>query len=336
MNPLHVQVSRGEAIESEHLVDAVIVDVKGKIIEAFGKVDSIVYPRSAIKMIQALAFVESGAVEKFNLTEKEISLACASHDAQDIHITTVRAWLDRLDLGSDNLECGAHKPYDEKAAEALIRQGKKPERVHNNCSGKHSGIISTCVCLEENPKGYSHYDHPAQIRLRKLLSELSGLDYSHSPWGIDGCGIPTYAIPLLSIAQSMACLLPGAPVTNVRTIASERILKAIRQYPEMISGEGGLCTEVVRASRGRSIIKTGAEGVYTALIPEKGIALALKCRDGGSRASQVSVLHLLQNLGGVTEAERTVLVQFSGEIIRNWERVPVGQVQVVSTGHKKS
>lgn len=326
MNPLQIQVTRGNAVESEHIVDAVVVDTQGKIVRANGNIDSLVFPRSAIKMIQALGFAESGALDKFELTEKELSLACASHLGQDIHLLTVRAWLSKLGLTSENLECGAHKPYDEDAYVNLIRAGKSPERVHNNCSGKHSGILSACLAYKEPTKGYSKYDHPAQVRLRKILGELSNLSYEKSPWGVDGCGIPTYAIPLKAIADSMAKLLPEAKVSADRSAAAKKILHAVKKYPEMISGVGGLCTEVIQISKGQSLLKTGAEGVYTALIPSKGLSIAIKCRDGASRASQVAILHLLHQLGGLTDSQREELRPYSDEIIRNWEKLQVGSV----------
>jgi L-asparaginase II len=329
--PLSVNIFRGKTQESRHLVDAVVVDSHGKVIESFGDCEQLVFPRSAIKMIQALPLLESGAAEKLKLSEKEIALACASHKGEPQHTEVVQVWLARLGLGEKDLECGSHWPSDEATKFAMICEGKKPCAFHNNCSGKHAGFLSTAVYLGEPTANYIQYDHPVQKNLRRVLSEISQYNYDHASWGVDGCGIPTYAVPLKVIAKAMAALLPEASADSLRKAAAKKILSAVSSEPSMISGTQGLCSRIVRISDGRAIAKTGAEGVYTALIPEKGIALALKVRDGASRASELAALYLIEKLGGLTSTEAENLRASTAAVIKNWVGLKVGHSVVSET-----
>jgi L-asparaginase II len=328
--PLIAEIYRGSTVESRHRVDAVVVDASGRIIDSFGDTERAVFPRSAIKMIQALSLMESGAAEAFGLSQKCISLACASHLGELQHTETVEGWLERIRLPEAAFECGVHWPYDEETKFAMIRSGQLPSAKHNNCSGKHSGMLTTAVHLGENPQGYSKYDHPVQKRLRQILSEISQVRFDQASWGVDGCGIPTYAIPLKNMAVAMTALLPGprAQANSVRAESARKILAAVRAEPEMISGTQGLCSRIVRVSGGRAIAKTGAEGVCAALIPEKGVAIALKVRDGAARAAELATIHLLKVYGGLLEEEVREFDQSNLTIIRNWAGLVVGKSSI--------
>jgi L-asparaginase II len=326
--PICVSVKRGNMQESFHAVDAVVMDKDGKVIQAFGDIESAVFPRSAIKFIQAIPFVESGAIEKYNLTERNISLACASHLGEKIHTDAVLDWLKTLGQNEEIFACGAHWPYDEETLHGMIRKSENPRKIHNNCSGKHCGMISTSLVKNENPVGYDKYDHPIQVRLRKILSELAGVDYDHAPWGIDGCGIPTYAIPLWATARSMAALLPDSSIAKQYANASRIILNAIVKEPLMISGTKGLCSNIVQATKGSILAKVGAEGVYTALIPSLGISILLKAHDGAGRASDTAVIYLLQKFGGLSESEINQLSPYYQFVMKNWAGLPVGEISV--------
>jgi L-asparaginase II len=325
--PITVEVTRGALVESKHEVHAVICDLDGKIIEAYGEADHLTFPRSAIKMIQALSLAESGAIEKYDLQDRHVAIACASHMGEDQHINVIREWLQRIGLTDDDLECGAHDPSNKLAYQQMILAHDKPTRMHNNCSGKHCGILTTCLQMGWDYHGYLRWDHPVQARLRKILSEVSGLNYENVPWGVDGCGIPTYAVPLKSIAQSMSVLIRDKGVSAERRAASKRLLSAVAHEPHMISGTQAFCTEVTIISEAKTFAKTGAEGVYTALIPEKGIALALKVVDGAYRASQTVVMELMHRLGGLTD---TQYVNLRNQIapLQNWNKDLVGEIRI--------
>ena len=329
--PLVVDVFRGETVESTHLVDAVVTDADGKLVEYYGDCSRLTFPRSAIKMAQALALMESGAAEEFQLSQKWISLACASHLGEKIHTEEVKKWLQKIDLDESAFECGAHYPYDEDTKFEMIRRGVKPTALHNNCSGKHCGMLTTARHYHESHKGYAQHDHPVQIRVRKILSELAGINYDLAPWGVDGCGIPTYAIPLDKLSVTMSNFLSESSLSKANSLrrqATVKILQAVTAEPDMISGTHGLCSRVSKVSQGRSFAKTGAEGVYVGLIPRKGIAFAIKVIDGATRAAELATLHLLTKHGGLSEAELRELDPLTTTNINNWAGLLVGRSKI--------
>ena len=326
-SPITVEVTRGGLVESMHIAHAVISDQDGKIIQTFGDAEFLTYPRSAIKMIQALSFVESGAVERYDLQDRHVAIACASHLGEEQHIQVIQEWLDRIGLSEDDLECGAHEPSSKVAYQRMILAHEKPNRMHNNCSGKHCGILTTCLQMGWDPQGYLRWDHAAQVRIRKVLSEVSGLNYENVPWGVDGCGIPTYAVPLKAIAQMMSVMIREKNLTAERKAATKRILAAVGREPHMISGTEAFCTEVTIISEAKTFAKTGAEGVYTALIPDRGIAIALKVQDGAYRASQAVVMELMHRLGGLTEPQYSNLRNRISPL-QNWSKDVVGEIRI--------
>lgn len=310
-DPVLVEVTRGELVESRHRGAFAVSDSEGHILLHGGDLERPVYPRSAIKPLQALALVESGAADAFGCSPAEISLACASHDGEPLHAEAVKAWLARIGLSPADLECGSHLPYHGGAAHALVRAERAPGPEHNNCSGKHSGFLSVALQLGVEPKGYIEFGHPVQQSLLGILESMSGLDLRTAPRGIDGCGIPQYALPLGNLALSMARFADPADQPERRQQACARVRAAIAAEPAMIAGERRFCTKVIRATGGRALVKTGAEGVYCAAIPELGLGVALKIEDGAGRAAEVAMGALLQRLGildeGVAETLRPIL-----------------------------
>lgn len=204
--PFAVEVTRGPLVESRHLVDAAVVDAAGDRVAVWGDVERPVYARSAIKPIQALALIETGAAEAFALSNREIALACASHAGEPVHVEAVTAWLARLGLGDDDLECGAHYPRNANVLSDFARSGAVLRQAHNNCSGKHAGMLSHAVHLGEATAGYIGAEHPVQGRVREAIGAMCGLDAERAQVGIDGCGIPTLALPLSHLALAMARL----------------------------------------------------------------------------------------------------------------------------------
>jgi len=314
--PLVVDILRGKIVESSHLIDAVVLDSKNQVIAEYGDSQRPVFPRSAIKMIQAIPFVESGAAEHFQLSEDFLALACGSHQGEEQHTVRIKIWLEKLGKNENILACGPHYPFDEIAKFSLIQEHLKPSRIHNNCSGKHCGIISTSIFLKENPSNYQSYDHPAQVRLRNTLTRLSGINFDQAPWGIDGCGIPTYAVPLMATTRALNNIFQSE--------SGLKILNAVKKFPEMISGSHGFCSEIIKKSLGKSIAKGGAEGVYSAFIPEAGVSFALKTRDGAHRAAELSTIFLLSKFGGLSESQTLELQLSTSAIIKNWAGDKVG------------
>ncbi|WP_340150906.1 asparaginase [uncultured Sneathiella sp.] len=327
--PFTVNVSRGDMVESRHQVVAAISDSSGKLIKSWGQVDSPVYLRSAIKPLQALPLIESGAADALNVSEKELSLACASHTGEPIHVEAVKGWLGRIGLDISDLECGRQWPTYDPAARALAAAGQEPTAAHNNCSGKHSGFLSTALHLKEPLKGYINRDHPVQKRIVAVLEEFTDLDLSDAPVGIDGCSIPTIGIPLQSAALAFARFADPSKMSADRASACRRLQQAIVKYPEMIAGSDRLCTALDGAAKGRIIAKFGAEAVYLAALPEAGIGIAIKALDGTTRAAEAALGAILEDLGVLDDAIHQAVDPYIRPVLRNRNDMAIGDINVV-------
>lgn len=287
-DPLIIEVTRGDTVESRHLGHAVAVDGDGRVIAAWGEPDRPTFPRSAIKPVQALPLVESGAASAFALSDEELALAAASHSGEPCHTERVAGWLARLGLSESDLECGAHAPAGAAADGPWTR-------LHNNCSGKHAGFLTVARHLGVPTRGYVDRAHPVQRLVSAAIHDLTGTRPDTIPWGIDGCGIPTFALPLSGLARAMARLAAGA-LPAPRATAAATILAAMRTHPQLVAGTGRFDTIVMRTLPD-IIVKGGAEGCHAAIIPAKGWGVAVKIEDGAKRASEVAVLAVLRHLG---------------------------------------
>lgn len=326
---LKIQVIRGPCVESEHWVDAIVVDSKGNVKASYGEADVIkTFPRSAIKMLQAVSFVESGAFQKLELSKAHLALASSSHQGEARHTEMVQAWLKKLDLSEGNLICGAHYPADEKTKFEMIQKGKLPSACHNNCSGKHTAFLSTLKFLALPVENYQDYDHPLQVRLRDLLSELCEEDIHQALWGVDGCGIPTYSMKLISIAKGMSKFLATA---GEKYLALRKILESVQAEPSYFSGSQGFAHTLIEVTKGDSLVKSGAEGVYAGLCVSKDFSFALKVRDGNPRAATVSSLWILNQFGALSIEQKVRLSEHSEPSIKNWAGEVVGKIIVHST-----
>lgn len=281
-NPILVELTRGELVESVHRGAVAIADANGASVFVLGDVEAPIYPRSSLKPIQALPLAESGAA----VSEEEIALACASHSGEPMHTVPIAAWLKRIGCGEDDLACGAHPPRYEPVWEEMVQRGEKPGRIHNNCSGKHTGFLALARHWNIATAGYEHHDHPVQVAVKKALSDLSGI--ADFPWGIDGCTAPNFALPLSGFARALARL----PERD----AGKRIVRAMIAHPELVSGTGRWCAKLMRAMNGVAV-KAGAEGFYAAIIPERKLGIALKIDDGAGRAAETAIAAVLAKLG---------------------------------------
>src|SRR5262245_29750133 len=324
MGPVVIEVTRGPVVESRHEGIAAVVKPDGTVVASWGDIDAPVLPRSANKPIQAMAFVESGAVERFELGNEHIALACASHSGEKRHVETVRAWLGKVGLSETDLECGTHPPRLQATIEELVREGKTPTQAFNNCSGKHSGFLTTAVQYGEPTRGYIKYDHPVQRRLREVMTDLCGSDANSFPYGTDGCGIPTLATPLKSLARAMASMADPSQLSNRHAEAAGRIRAAMNAEPFMMAGTGSFGTRINTALSGVVKAKGGAEGVYCAMLPTLGMGIALKMRDGAARASEVAMAALLGHLGVLPADQRDAVIH---PPVKNVVGLLVGEVR---------
>ena len=299
ISPVLVEVTRGRLIESRHRGAAVVVDADGNVVAAWGNAALSIYPRSAIKPLQALALIETGAAKRFAVSAEEIALASASHDGDVEHVSRVAAWLGRMGMTEADLECGAHAPTGARAAEDLIRAGRAPSALHNNCSGKHTAMLAGALHRGEPVRGYIAADHPVQTRLKRLIAEMSGTDLAEAVSGVDGCGIPVYAMPLAGLARAMAALARPDQLGSDRAEAARSVIAAMTRHPRLVSGPGRFDTEAMAAGAEMFVVKGGAEGVHAAAIPGRGLGVALKIEDGAGRASAVVMAALLERFAGI-------------------------------------
>ena len=285
-NPILVEVTRGPVVESRHRGVIAIIDSGGRTIAALGSVDEPIFPRSAVKPIQALPLVESGAADAFGLGDAELALACASHGGEPRHVEGVAAMLAKVGLDESALECGPQWPASEEARHALIRSGGRPTALHNNCSGKHAGFIATARHRGWDHRGYVAPGHPVQELVRNALSELTDTPLDGAVRGIDGCSIPAYAIRPDRLARAFARMASGEGLPADRAQAAARLVAACQAEPFLLAGRGRFCTEAMTLFGRRLIVKTGGEGVFCAGFPGLGIGVALKCDDGATRAAE--------------------------------------------------
>jgi L-asparaginase II len=327
MNPVLVNRWRGNAIESRHRGSVAVVESSGRVYAALGDVQRAVFPRSAIKFLQAIPFVESGAVEAFSLDDRHIALACASHNGEPIHAGLAQDWLERINCQHDDLECGAELPLHQATQFELMSEGRGPQRVHHNCSGKHLGFLSTCKQLGEQTHNYRLYNHAAQQRWFEVLENMSNTRITQLPWGYDGCAIPSLAIPLQRIALAMARFGDVSRFAGERRVAVERIHSAVTGNPYMVAGKERLCTALMERLAPNILIKVGADGVYTAVIPEHGLGVALKIDDGHDGAARVALGAVLQGLGLLPTDEVKALSEFFRPSINNSRGETTGRIE---------
>jgi len=327
MNPVLVNQWRGSAIECRHRGAVCVVESSGRVFASFGDVQRLVFARSAIKFIQTIPFVESGALEAYALDERHIALACASHNGEPIHAGLVSDWLDKIGCQHDDLECGAELPLHQGTQFELLEQGRGPQRIHHNCSGKHLGFLSTCRQLEENIQNYRLYNHAAQQRWFEVMESLSNTRITQQPWGYDGCAIPAIATPLQRIALAMARFGDVSHFTGERRIAVERIHAALTEHPYLVAGKERLCTALMEQLAPSILVKVGAAGVYTAVIPEHGLGVALKIDDGNDAAARVALGAVLNRLGVLPSDQVKTLSEYFLPTLTNSRGEAIGRIE---------
>lgn len=326
-NPVLVEVTRGAQVESRHRGAVAVFDGDGAAVMTVGDVARPVFPRSAVKAIQALPLVESGAADAFGLTDADLALACASHAGEPAHAARAESMLARAGLDASALECGAHWPTRQEAALELARSGGAAGTLHNNCSGKHSGFLCTCRHLGIDHRGYVARTHRFQEMVRETMEAVTGATHGEADCGTDGCSIPTYAVPLTALATGFARMASGQGLMPQRAAAARRLMRACMAEPFFVSGTERFDTRLMELGAGRIFAKVGAEGVYCAALPEKGLGIALKCDDGGVRAAETMVAAVLARLlegdlaGGVARMARPRLY--------NWNGIEVGGIRPV-------
>ncbi|QDH17053.1 asparaginase [Swingsia samuiensis] len=328
---LLAEVTRGNRVESRHYGRAVVVDAHGKVVWSCGAVDESVYPRSTVKALLALELVASGAAERLNLSNQALALACASHGGEPQHVEVAQNMLSKVGLGVNALECGAHWPTYEPAARALAAHSQEACAFHNNCSGKHAGLICLACDQGVDIKNYIDPSHEIQRRVTNVLEMMTKTPHGSENRGTDGCSMPTYAVPLTALAHAFARFGTGQSMPEQYAKASEVLREAVAQNPFLVAGSSRYDTIIMNNFKTRAFVKMGAEGVMVASLPELGLGIAIKIDDGANRAAEVAMSSLLSHFGAEslrkTAEDDAVLQKTSAQILKNWRGVTVGEIR---------
>jgi L-asparaginase II len=329
INPVLVEVTRGGRVESRHRGAIAVVDAEGRAAFQQGDIDQPVYPRSAVKALQALPLIESGAADRYGLTHAEIALACSSHNAEPEHVAASASMLTKAGRDVSALECGAHWPLRDRALRAMLAGGQSPSALHNNCSGKHAGFV--CLACQEghDPAGYIQGGHPVMREVTAAVADACGQPLADEP-GTDGCSIPTHAIPLRALAHAYARFGTGHGFGPERAKAAARIRAAVAAEPFFVAGTDRFDTVIMRALGHRAFTKTGAEGVFCAAWPELGLGVALKCDDGGTRAAEVMMAAITALMLPMDTAQEKAVAALARPQLTNWNGIAVGEIRPVS------
>lgn len=322
-----VEVWRGPLVESVHVGAAAVANAAGEIVAGWGDIKIVTYPRSALKPVQAIALVETGAYETHALSTRHLALACASHRGEPFHTELAAAWLARIGLDQNALACGPDHPADEASAAAAMIEGHPKQRIYHNCSGKHCGFLTVARHRGWEVQGYDRLQHPAQQLYLEALSELIGHDAHELPFGIDGCALPAAALPIEEMAIAMARFAAARVASPKRRAAILAIHEAMRLHPEYVSGTNQAGVQLARVTQGRIIMKTGAEGLIMAYVPREGLAVTLKIADGEARGRVPALIALLSALGLLDAGEQRELAPLAEPPVLNSAGAKVGTVR---------
>ncbi len=326
-NPVLVHVTRGGIIESMHRGRYVIVDGAGNVCDAMGDYDTPIYPRSSTKIFQALPMILCGAHKEYGLNHTHIAITCASHRGEPAHIQAVTEMLHKAGLSPADLECGVHPPTHRASADAITRAGHTFRAVHNNCSGKHAGMVVYAKKMGWDIQGYIHPDHPVQQSIRQHLGNMSGYDMHTAAVDRDGCSVPTWAVPLKNLAYAFARVAnPDATLSPDIGTGIKTLTDAVAKHPFMIAGTRQCCTDVMQVFGKKVFVKGGAEGVYLASIPDYDMGIAIKVDDGSMRACKVILLRILEKVGVLSDTHKKQLMHHYAPPITNWNGYTVGAI----------
>ena len=317
------EIWRGSYLESLHTGMAVICDKDGEISHQWGDPNALILPRSSAKMMQAIPLIISGAEKKFSIGEDLLALACASHNAAEIHLSRVLGWLSHLGFSETDLRCGPQPSKDPYVKKQMLEKGQSPCQIHNNCSGKHAGFLSVSRHLNAGPE-YTDPDHPVQLMVMDVFQELTQNKVDGIT--IDGCSAPNPAIPLYSLAKAMSWFATAHNRDDQLSKAALKLRNAMVNYPELVAGDLRACTNLMKACEKKAILKTGAEGVFVAILPELEKGIALKIFDGGTRASECAIASLLIQLGVLNPNHPTALAYTQSPIL-NWRKIQTGMMK---------
>ena len=328
--PVLVQVQRGGFVESQHRGSWVITDTSGGVLDGAGDGNWPHFARSAIKSLQALPLLESGAADRFRFSPSDLALALSSHNGEARHTDGVSGILERLELGESQLKCGSQRPDDPEVRRRLLLEGQLPTALHNNCSGKHAGFLALSRHLGEGPEHYLEPDSEVQTVVRGAVAQMTDLDPEGLTYGVDGCSAPTYRLSLEELAVAFARVANPEGLNPERSGACLRMTEAVAAHPLMLAGEHKrLCSELARVTQGRLFPKVGAEAIYGVGEVGGGRGFAIKFEDGSFRAFYAAVVGLLHRHGFLSTSEYAELSHWLESPLKNWAGLEVGRLQLI-------
>ena len=337
MNPVLVEAWRGDMVESAHRGALAVFDADGAQLARLGDIERPIFPRSAVKVLQALPLVESGAAERLRLTDEELALACASHNGEEPHLRTAAAMLAKAGVDAGVLECGAHWPRRESQQREMAARGETPGALHNNCSGKHAGFVCLACMMSDGldlrsyARGYVRPEHAVMREVTAALQATTGADLSKAPRGTDGCSIPTFGIALRDLAQAFARIGSGVGLSAGHARAAARLRQAVARAPFMVGGSGRFDTRVMERLGERVFCKVGAEGVYCAALPERGLGVAIKMDDGNNvRACEVAMAAAVEAFVALDDGEAAFMNSLSNVPLKNWNGIETGALRAAA------
>ena len=326
MARLSALVYRGKIIESRHKAACIVKNIYNNDIFLTDNNNIFIFPRSAIKIFQALPFINSNAHILFDLNEEIISISCSSHIGETKHIEVLKKWINKLGIGLDRLKCGIHNPIDEKSSQKIFKSGNNPSQLHNNCSGKHLGMISGCIANDMEINNYLEFNHPYQKLIRYALENFMESKIQTNTIGTDGCSAPQYAFPLTSIATSMINLIKQKDQTNTYSNAINIILSAITKFPLLIGGQNRFDSEIIKTTKGRIFCKGGAEGILLFADFAKKIGGVIKIVDGNNRAIPTIAMKIFIKFKLLSKNELKELNHWTIQKLRNHTKKNIGKI----------
>jgi L-asparaginase II len=330
------QATRGGLVESVHYGAIAIADAQGNLYASCGDPLLVSYLRSSSKPLQAIPLIELGGVERFNLTQQEIALTCASHDGTDMHVQVVKSLQQKTGLQESDLLCGTHPVSDKATAEAMLLRGEVPTPNRHNCSGKHCGFLAQAVMRNLPKEDYLNPSLPLQQTVIQTFAEMCRLQPEQVQIGVDGCSAPVFAVPLQNAACAVARLCDPAELPPARAKACRLIYASMNAYPEMVAGYGDFDTKLMQAGAGKIITKRGAEGYQIIGLlpgalgpgsPALGVAIKISDGDPKERARPLVSMEVLYQLGALNESQLLSLNEFHTHSLYNWRKIKVGELR---------
>jgi len=326
VSKIHVNFIRGDEIESTHQVKALVTNIDGRTLLSTNNDNDFFFPRSSIKIFQAIPFAISGAVKKYKLNDKHIALACASHKGEEFHISELKKWISKIKLKTENLQCGIHGSLDKIASEKIIYSRKKFNELHNNCAGKHLAMLTSCLFNNHNITNYLDFNHPHQKNIRKVFNKFTESKLSKKNFSLDGCSAPQYSFQIKSISKALNNLIKCYNGNFEYSIAARILIDSTLKYPNFVGGTKSFDTKVIDSSKKKIFCKHGAEGVFLFAHLKKGITGVFKVTDGNERAIPVTIINIFKKLKIINKTELRDLQRKEEFYLKNHAEKKIGYI----------